>query len=76
VRFLLDTGARRSEVAALTVDDIDLREKTATVVGKGRRPRIVIYARGRRSPSTAICGSAGSIGTSSETSYGSAALGR
>lgn len=43
VRFLLDTGARRSEVAALTLDDIDLRDKTATVLGKGRRPRIITY---------------------------------
>ena len=43
VRLLLDSGARRSEIAGLTVDSIDLREKTATVLGKGRRPRIITF---------------------------------
>lgn len=43
IRLLLDSGARRSEVAALRVEDVDLREKTATVVGKGRRPRIITF---------------------------------
>jgi site-specific recombinase XerD len=43
IRLLLDSGARRSEVAALAVDAIDLREKIATVVGKGRRPRIITF---------------------------------
>jgi site-specific recombinase XerD len=43
VRLLLDSGARRSEVAALTLDMVDLREKTATVLGKGRRPRIITF---------------------------------
>jgi site-specific recombinase XerD len=43
IRLLLDSGARRSEIAALTVDAIDLREKIATVVGKGRRPRIITF---------------------------------
>lgn len=43
IRLLLDSGARRSEVAALTVDAVDLREKIATVVGKGRRPRIITF---------------------------------
>lgn len=43
LRLLLDSGARRSEVAALTVEAVDLREKTATVVGKGRRPRIITF---------------------------------
>ena len=43
IRLLLDSGARRSEVAALTVDAVDLREKIATVLGKGRRPRIVTF---------------------------------
>ena len=43
IRLLLDSGARRSEIAGLTVDAIDLREKTATVLGKGRRPRIVTF---------------------------------
>jgi site-specific recombinase XerD len=43
IRLLLDTGCRRSEVAALTLDAVDLREKIATVLGKGRRPRIVTF---------------------------------
>jgi site-specific recombinase XerD len=43
IRLLLDSGARRSEVAALTVNAVDLREKTATVLGKGRRPRIITF---------------------------------
>jgi site-specific recombinase XerD len=43
IRLLLDSGARRSEVAALTIDSIDLREKIATVLGKGRRPRIITF---------------------------------
>jgi site-specific recombinase XerD len=40
---LLDSRARRSEVAALTVDSIDLHEKIATVLAKGRRPRIITF---------------------------------
>ena len=43
VRFLIDTGARRSEVAGLTIEAVDLRDKVATVVGKGRRPRIITF---------------------------------
>jgi site-specific recombinase XerD len=43
VRLLLDSGARRSEIAGLTVDAVDLRDKTATVLGKGRRPRVITF---------------------------------
>lgn len=43
VRLLLDSGARRSEIAGLGVDDIDLRDKTARVLGKGRRPRLITF---------------------------------
>jgi site-specific recombinase XerD len=43
IRLLLDSGARRSEVAGLTVEGIDLRDKTATVLGKGRRPRTITF---------------------------------
>jgi site-specific recombinase XerD len=40
LRVLIDTGARVSEVANLTVsDDVDLDAGTLTVVGKGRRVR-------------------------------------
>ncbi len=45
LRLLLDTGMRRAELAALRVEDIDLVEATATVIGKGRRVRIVPYGR-------------------------------
>jgi integrase len=39
VWLLLDTGMRRSELAALRVQDIDLDQEVALVVGKGARPR-------------------------------------
>ena len=35
-----DTGMRRTECAGLTVEDVDLDAKEATVLGKGRRPRV------------------------------------
>jgi site-specific recombinase XerD len=41
VRLFLDTGMRLDELAKLRVDDLDLDyDNTATVLGKGRRPRI------------------------------------
>ena len=43
IRLLIDTGARRSEIVGLTVDAVDLRDKVATVLGKGRRPRIITF---------------------------------
>jgi site-specific recombinase XerD len=45
VRLLLDTGMRRAELAGLKLDDIDLRDGTAVVLGKGRRPRSVPFGR-------------------------------
>jgi site-specific recombinase XerD len=39
IRLLLDTGMRRGELAGLTVNDIDLTQQVALVMGKGRRPR-------------------------------------
>jgi site-specific recombinase XerD len=39
MRLFLDSGMRRSELAYLTVDDLDLDEQIAVVMGKGRRPR-------------------------------------
>ncbi|HEY2203794.1 MAG TPA: tyrosine-type recombinase/integrase [Pseudonocardia sp.] len=39
VRLFLDTGMRLSEMAGLTVADIDLDSDVALVLGKGRRPR-------------------------------------
>jgi integrase/recombinase XerC len=43
IRQLPDSGARRSEIKGLTVDAVDLRDKTATVLGKGRRPRVITF---------------------------------
>jgi len=41
VRLLLDTGMRLDELAKLGVDDVDLDyDNTATVLAKGRRPRV------------------------------------
>jgi len=39
VRLLLDTGMRRAELAGLKIDDVDLDQQVAIVMGKGRRPR-------------------------------------
>jgi site-specific recombinase XerD len=39
VRLFVDTGMRRAELAGLMVEDVDLRLKSATVVGKGSRRR-------------------------------------
>lgn len=39
--LLIDTGVRRAECAGLRVEDVDLSAKQATVLGKGRRPRIL-----------------------------------
>lgn len=39
VRLLLDTGMRRAKLTGLKVDDVDLDQQVAIVMGKGRRPR-------------------------------------
>ncbi len=39
LRLFVDTGCRRAELASLTVEDVDVREQLAYVMGKGRRPR-------------------------------------
>ncbi len=39
IRLLLDTGMRRAELAGLRLDDIDMDQQVAIVMGKGRRPR-------------------------------------
>jgi integrase/recombinase XerC len=43
VRLFADTGLRLSELAHLTVVDVDLDEQVAVVLGKGRRPRAVPF---------------------------------
>jgi site-specific recombinase XerD len=40
LRLLMATGMRRAECGELKVQDVDLGDKTATVMGKGRRPRV------------------------------------
>lgn len=41
IRLLIDTGGRLSEVAGLAVTDVDLDRDEVTVLGKGRRPRVL-----------------------------------
>jgi site-specific recombinase XerD len=45
LRLLIDTGMRRSECAYLGVDDLDLDQNVAYVVGKGNRPRVAPFGR-------------------------------
>jgi integrase/recombinase XerD len=40
VSCLLSSGCRRSEVSALDVKDVDLEDRTATVVGKGKNRQV------------------------------------
>jgi site-specific recombinase XerD len=39
LRLFIDTGMRLSELTNLTLDDVDLDQDVAIVMGKGRRPR-------------------------------------
>ena len=39
VRLFIDTGMRAGELAGLKVDDVNLDDNVALVLGKGRRPR-------------------------------------
>ena len=41
ILLLLDTGIRASELCDLEMDDCDLRNQRVTVVGKGRRERVL-----------------------------------
>jgi site-specific recombinase XerD len=43
IRLLEETGMRRAECAGLRLEDVDLDEMTATVMGKGRRIRTVPF---------------------------------
>lgn len=45
VLFMLDTGARRAEVCALKLADIDLTNRRCTVIGKGRKTRVLPLGR-------------------------------
>lgn len=41
IRLLIACGLRRGELCSLDVDDVDLRDTTLTVAGKGGKPRLV-----------------------------------
>ncbi len=43
LRLFIDTGIRRAEMAGLKVEDVELRERLAYVIGKGSRPRAVPF---------------------------------
>jgi site-specific recombinase XerD len=43
IRLFIDTGCRRAEITNLKVSDIDLQQRQATVLGKGRRVRVVAF---------------------------------
>jgi integrase/recombinase XerC len=43
IRLFIDTGCRRGEIAALTLDDVDLDGQCVRVVGKGNRMRIIPF---------------------------------
>ena len=43
--LFIDTGMRLSELATLTLGDLDLTSNCAVVFGKGRRPRTVAFGR-------------------------------
>lgn len=45
IRLLLDTGLRRSEIANITLDNLDLEQCTVTVLGKFSRQRTVAFGR-------------------------------
>jgi site-specific recombinase XerD len=46
ISFMLDTGVRVSEVASLTLEDVDVRGMVARVQGKGDRERLVYFQEG------------------------------
>jgi site-specific recombinase XerD len=43
IRMFIDTGIRASELTGLSVDDVDLRQQIALVMGKGGRARVVPF---------------------------------
>lgn len=43
IRLFLDTGARRGEIIGLALADLDLSLSTITVLGKGRRGRVIPF---------------------------------
>lgn len=44
ILFLFTSGCRRSEVSSLTIEDVDLNKRTATVKGKGNKIRNIHFS--------------------------------
>ncbi|MBY0221664.1 tyrosine-type recombinase/integrase [Sporosarcina aquimarina] len=44
VLFLFSSGCRRSEASYLTMEDLDMKKRTAKVIGKGRKIRYVHFS--------------------------------
>ncbi|MCC7364833.1 MAG: tyrosine-type recombinase/integrase [Dehalococcoidia bacterium] len=49
ISLFIDTGIRLAEMAGLNLDDIDFAEREVTVMGKGRRPRVLRMVKETRS---------------------------
>jgi len=43
IRLLMDTGGRREEIGRLKVTDLDMKLDTVTVLGKGRKTRVIPF---------------------------------
>jgi site-specific recombinase XerD len=43
LRLMLDTGLRRGEVAAMKLEDVNLKDQAINLVGKGARPAVVFF---------------------------------
>jgi site-specific recombinase XerD len=61
--LLLDTGARRTEMTGLTLDDLDLDLDVLVVLGKGRRERTLPFGRRAGEALDRTCGLARAIST-------------
>lgn len=57
LRFMIDTGARLSEVTGIQLTDVDLEFRTVDVLGKGRRRRTVPFGPKTATYSMRISGS-------------------
>ena len=44
IRLFADVGLRRAELGGLTLEDVDLDERTVHVVGKGRKDRVAVIS--------------------------------
>ena len=44
ILLFASSGARRQEIAALKVDDVNLDDRVAVVTGKGRKPRLIRFS--------------------------------